>query len=445
MGRAARRRSWTAALTMAALAAASGAMGPRAAADPPAEPPPGQVEFPTQCAPPQEAGLPPADGPTTAELTVDTPAPRVGDTVTITYRVLRTPAVNPLPGELPAGTVTPTGTVRLAGAQTGEVTVTGAPGNGPVPPGAALGTHLMTGTFTVTAPGEITLAPGGYSLHTGHPTALDTPCTPAGPTPVSARLTATPLPTANLRYVALGAAHGKPGATVKVTAAGFTPGSAVTVTGRAAGQAPTADRARGTADESGRLTLELPVTDRATTAVVAYEGPAWTAAKGSGPAAYTVDAPAPPPPGTQKLTATVEPGTLSMTQAAEQTALGAVPYGEGGGAAGQLATVTVKDARGGPAGWSLVGKVTDFAGPGGTRIPGAALSWTPRCATAPGSPSSCAPGSPGTVGPDGAVLASTQDAELVGGTFTVDAGVTLQVPPYAPPGAYTAVLTLTLS
>ncbi|QES50236.1 hypothetical protein DEJ50_22820 [Streptomyces venezuelae] len=134
-----------------------------------------------------------------------------------------------------------------------------------------------------------------------------------------------------------------------------------------------------------------------------------------------------------------------MTQAAEQTALGAVPYGEGGGATGQLATVTVKDARGGPAGWSLVGKVTDFTGPAGTRIPGAALSWTPRCTTAPGSAGNCAPGSPGTVGPDGAVLASTPDAELVGGTFTVDAGVTLQVPPYAPPGAYTAVLTLTLS
>ncbi|MEV8535097.1 beta-xylosidase [Streptomyces sp. NPDC051211] len=429
---------------MAVLAAASGALSAPAAADPPARPAPGRVEFPTQCVPPQEAGLPPADGPTTAEITVDNPAPQVGDTVTVTYRVTRTPAVNPLAAELPADTLTPTGTVRLAGAQTGEVTVVGARRNSPVPPGTTLGAFLMTGTFTVTAPGETTLAPGGYSLHTGHLTELGTPCTPAGTAPVSGRLTATPLPTANLRYLALGTAHGTPGATVKVTAAGFTPGAPVTLAGRA-GASRTADRATATADAHGRLTAELPVTDPATTAVVGYEGPAWTAAKGSGPAAYTVIAPAPPPPGTQKVTATVEPGTLSMTQAGTETALGAVPYGEGGGAPGKLSTVTVKDARGGPAGWSLVGKVTDFAGPGGTRIPGASLSWTPTCTTTPGSPSTCAPGSAGPVGPDGAVLASTPDADLVGGTFTVDAGVTLQVPPYAPPGAYTALLTLTLS
>ncbi|MFE3286416.1 beta-xylosidase, partial [Streptomyces sp. NPDC059233] len=125
--------------------------------------------------------------------------------------------------------------------------------------------------------------------------------------------------------------------------------------------------------------------------------------------------------------------------------LGAVPYGDGGAAPGRIGTVTVTDARGGPAGWSLIGKVTDFTGPGGVRIPGASLSWTPVCVAAPGSASACAAGSAGVVGPEGAVLASTGDAALVGGTFTVDAAVTLQVPRYTPPGAYTAVLTLTLS
>ncbi|MFE3937000.1 WxL domain-containing protein, partial [Streptomyces goshikiensis] len=124
---------------------------------------------------------------------------------------------------------------------------------------------------------------------------------------------------------------------------------------------------------------------------------------------------------------------------------GAVPYGEGGAAPGRIGTVTVTDARGGPAGWSLTGKVTDFTGPGGVRIPGASLSWTPRCTAAQGSPSRCAAGSAGVVGPEGAVLASAPDAERAGGTFTVDATVTLRVPPYTPPGAYRAVLTLILS
>ncbi len=442
---------------MAVLAATTGgALGAPAAAG--GETPPGQVDFPTHCLPPQEAGLPPADGPTTARITVDNPAPQVGDTVTVTYQVLRTPAAAPpdpngAGGELPADTLTPTGRILLAGAQSGEVTVVGAKRNDPVPAGAPLPAVTMTGTFTVTAAGETTLAPGSYTLHTGHPLELDTTCTAdtASAAPVSARLSATPLPTANLRSVFLGTAHGGPGDRVKVTAAGFPPGAAVTVAGRA-GAAETADRVRATADELGTARVELPVTDRATTAVVAYEGAAWTAGRGSGPAAYTViaatappSATVPPSTGTQRVTATVEPGALGMTQTGEGITLGAVPYGDGGAAPGRIGTVTVTDARGGPAGWSLIGKVTDFTGPGGIRIPGASLSWTPRCVAAEGSRSVCTPGSAGVVGADGALLASTPDAPLVGGAFTIDATVTLEVPPYTPPGAYTAVLTLTLS
>ncbi|MBT2449106.1 beta-xylosidase [Streptomyces sp. ISL-43] len=461
---------------MAVLAAATGgALSSPAAAE--GEPPPGhvpgQVTFPTHCLPPQEAGLPPADGPTTARITVDDPAPRVGDTVTVTYQVTRTPAVNPLAVDLPADVLTPTGRIVLGGAQSGEVTVVGAKRNDPVKAGEALPAVTMTGTFTVTAPGEITLAPGGYTLHTGHLLDLDTTCAAAStpvpdpdpspnpspdpspssssnpspsppPSPVAQRITATPLPTANLRSVALAVAAGGPGTKVKVTGAGFVPGAAVTVAGRA-GAAETADRVSAKADELGVVLAELTVTDKATTAVVAYEGAAWSPTQGSGPAAYAVIDTAPTAPGTQKVTAVVEPGALGLTQEGATVTLGAVPYGDGGAAAGRIGTVTVKDARGGPAGWSLIGKVTDFRGAGGVRIPGASLSWTPSCAAAPGSPSACTPGSAGTVGPDGAVLASTGDAALTGGTFTIDATVALQVPPYTPPGAYTAVLTLTLS
>ncbi|MET9856169.1 beta-xylosidase [Streptomyces sp. NPDC006450] len=502
-----RHRGWSAAVGMAVLAAATGgALSAPAAAE--GETPAGQVEFPTHCLPPQEAGLPPADGPTTARITVDDPTPRVGDTVTVTYQVTRTPAVNPLSVGLPADVLTPTGRIVLGGVQTGEVTVVGAKRNDPVEAGGVLPAVTMTGTFTVTAPGEITLTPGGYTLHTGHLLELDTVCaaasgsvppdpdpdptpsaqpsgsasasaapspppsppspppSPASPPPspsssspaseppspspslagppVAQRINASPLPAANVRAVALGTAAGAPGAEVKVTGAGFAPGAEVTVAGRA-GTAETADRVTAKADELGVVLAELPVTDRATTAVVAYEGAAWTPERGSGPSAYTVIVAAPLPPGSQTVTAVVEPGELGMTQEGDAVTLAAVPYGDGGAAAGRIGTVTVKDTRGGPAGWSLIGKVTDFTGSGGVRIPGASLSWTPTCAAAPGSPSACTPGSAGTVGPDGAVLASTGDAPLVGGTFAVDATVTLQVPPYTPPGAYTAVLTLTLS
>lgn len=100
------------AVGMAVLAAtAGGALSAPAAAE--GETPSGQVEFPTHCLPPQEAGLPPADGPTTARITVDDPAPKVGDTVTVTYQVARTPAVNPLGAELPADVLTPTGRILL--------------------------------------------------------------------------------------------------------------------------------------------------------------------------------------------------------------------------------------------------------------------------------------------------------------------------------------------
>ncbi|MFF8269070.1 beta-xylosidase [Streptomyces sp. NPDC016562] len=438
-------RRW-AAVALAVLAAAGGsALGAPAAAEG-EPPPPGLIDFPTQCLPPREAGLPPADGPTTARISVDDPAPRVGDTVTVTYEVLRSPAVNPAGGPLPADTLTPTGRILLAGAQSGEVTVVGARRNDPVEPGAPLPAVVMTGTFTVTAPGEITLAPGAYTLHTGHLLDLDTPCIPAAPSgvPVGERLTAAELPTANLRSVFLAAAHGKPGAEVEVTTAGFPPGAAVTVAGRA-GAAETTDRVTAVADAHGTAVVGLPVTDRATTAVVAYEGAAWSARRGSGPAAYTVVVAAGPPPGTVTVTATVEPGALGMTQTGQGITLGAVPYGAGGAASGRIGTVTVTDGRGGPAGWSLTGRLTDFRGPGGIRVPGASLSWTPSCVAAAGSASRCTPGRAGVVGPEGAVLASTPDAPLVGGTFTVDATVTLQLPRYTPPGAYAAVLSLTLS
>ncbi|MEV1050999.1 beta-xylosidase [Streptomyces sp. NPDC049887] len=437
-----RRRRWAALLGVSALVATGGGfLAPSAAARVATAQ---AVDFPTHCVPPPISGIPPIDGTTSAEITVDNAAPKVGDTVTVTYTVTKPAAGNPVDLALPADIMTPTGKVTLGGAQPGSVTVAGPKKNPPVPGKAPFPAFSMTGTFTVTAPGSITLSPGDYNIHTSYIMELDTPCTVTNPpAPVSRTIVATEQPGANERSVQLGTASGKPGDQVTVTGAKFTPLADVTVAGRA-GAAETADKVTVKASAAGTFTARLTVADKATTGVVAYEGTAWSDDKGAGPAAYTVVDDTPVPANSQKLTTAVAAGTLSMTQAGDAVQLTSVDFGKGGAATGDLHAVTVKDFRGGPAGWSLTGKVTDFTGPGG-KIDAGRLSWTPACTTKAGSPSTCAAGSAGAVGTAGATLASTPDGALTGGEFTAGAKVTLDVPAFTAPGAYSGVLTLTLT
>ncbi|MEU9985196.1 beta-xylosidase [Streptomyces sp. NPDC048045] len=402
------------------------------------------VDFATHCIPPAVAGIPPIDGTTTASVSVDNTSPKVGDTVTVTYTVVTAAAGNPTDLALPADIMTPTGKVTLGGAQTGDVTVAGPKKNPPVPGKAAFPSFSMTGTFTVTKAGQIKLSPGDYNIHTSYILELDTPCTVTNPpAPASETLTATDGTPANTRAISLGSASGDPGASVTVSGSNFTPGATVTLAGRAGGN-QTADTATATANAQGSFSGSLVVNDKTTTGIVAYEGGTWSADKGAGPAAYVVNDNTPVPAGSQKLTTTVKAGTLSMSQAGDAVALSAVDFGKGGASTGSLNTVTVKDFRGGPAGWSLTGKVTDLTGPG-AKIDASKLSWTPACATKAGSPSTCKAGSPGAVGLSGATLASTPDSTLTGGEFTVDAGLSLDVPAFTPPGSYSGVLTLTLT
>ena len=433
-----RRRRWASLLGVTALAVATGgALACPAGAST-------NVDFATHCIPPAVAGIPPIDGTTTAAITVDNTAPKVGDTVTVTYTVVKPAASNPTAIALPADIMTPTGKVTLGGAQTGSVTVAGPKKNDPVPGNGAFPSFSMTGTFTVTTPGAITLSPGDYNIHTSYILELDTPCTVTNPpAPVSETVTATATTPVNTRAISLGSASGNAGDSVTVTGSNFTPGATVTLAGRS-GTAQTADTATVTASAGGAISGSLVVNDKTTTGVVAYEGSAWSADLGAGPAAYVVNDTTPVPPGSQKLTTTVKAGTLSMAQAGDAVGLSAVDFGKGGASTGALNTVTVQDFRGGPAGWSLTGKVTDFTGPG-AKIDAGALSWTPACVTKAGSPSTCAAGSAGTVGSSGATLASTPDGTLTGGQFTVDAGLSLNVPAFTPPGSYSGVLTLTLT
>ncbi|WP_416973350.1 beta-xylosidase [Streptomyces sp. 4F14] len=402
------------------------------------------VDYATHCVPPPIAGLPPIDGTTTAKISVDNTSPKVGDTVNVTYTVVTPAAGNPTDLALPADIMTPTGKVTLGGAQTGSITVAGPKKNDPVPGRAPFPSFSMTGSFTVTAPGAITLSPGDYNIHTSYILELDTPCTVTNPpAPVSETVTATSNPPANTRTISLGSASGAPGAAVAVSGSNFTAGATVTLAGRA-GANQTQDTATVTANSSGAISGSLTVNDLATTGVVAYEGSAWSDAKGAGPAAYVVLDDTPVPPGSQKVTATVKAGTLAMSQAGDSVALSAVDFGSGNASTGALQAVTVKDFRGGPAGWSLTGKVTDFTGPG-AKIAAGKLSWTPACTTKAGSPSTCQAGSAGVIGSGGATLASTPDGTGAGGEFTANAQLSLDVPAFTPPGSYAGVLTLTLT
>ncbi|WP_328481946.1 beta-xylosidase [Streptomyces sp. NBC_00377] len=436
--RGSRRRRWASLFGATALAVTVGGAlaAPAGAAV--------NVDFPTHCIPPAIAGLPPIDGTTTAKITVDKASPKVGDTVAVTYTVVSPAASNPTDLALPADIMTPTGKIVLGGAQSGAVTVTGPKKNDPVPGKGVFPSFSMTGTFTVTAPGAITLSPGDYNIHTSYILELDTPCTVTNPpAPVSETVVVADNPPANTRAISLGSASGSPGAAVVVTGSGFTGGATVTLAGRS-GSALTADTATVTADAQGGISGSLVVNDLTTTGVVAYEGSAWSPEKSAGPAAYVVIDDQPVPEGSQKVTTTVRAGTLSMSQAGDAVQLSAVDFGQGGASTGALQTVTVKDFRGGPAGWSLTGKVTDFNGPG-AKIDAGKLSWTPVCATKAGSPSTCQAGSTGTVGASGATLASTPDGTATGGEFTANAQLSLDVPSFTPPGTYAGVLTLTLT
>ncbi|MFC8512252.1 beta-xylosidase [Streptomyces sp. NPDC057257] len=439
MGTQNRRRRWASVLGATALAVtAGGALAcPAGAAT--------DVDFATHCIPPAVAGIPPIDGTTTANIAVSDTTPDVGDTVTVTYTVVKPAASNPTAIALPADIMTPTGKVTLGGAQTGDITVAGPKKNDPVPGNGAFPSFSMTGTFKVTTAGPITLSPGDYNIHTSYILELDTPCTVTNPpAPVSETLTATDTSTpVNNRAITLDKASGNPGDSVTVSGTGFTAGATVTLAGRSGGN-QTGDTATTTAGADGKISAPLVVNDKTTTGIVAYEGGAWTEALSSPVAAYTVIDNTPVPDGSQKITTTVNAGTLSMSQAGDSVALSAVNFGTGGASTGALKTVTVKDFRGGPAGWSLTGKVTDFTAPG-AKIDAEKLSWTPACATKAGSPSTCQAGSPGVVGKAGATLASTPNGTLTGGEFTADAGLSLDVPAFTPPGSYSGVLTLTLS
>jgi hypothetical protein len=131
-----------------------------------------EVSFATHCVPP--AGIPPVDGTTKVEVTAPATA-KVGDTVDIVWKFAQAASKNPDIIDLPANSVQPSGVLKAAGAQTGDIAMQGPRQNPAIPKGADMVLSDMKGTLKLTAPGEVTLTPDAYTVNA---MSTDTKCTP---------------------------------------------------------------------------------------------------------------------------------------------------------------------------------------------------------------------------------------------------------------------------
>jgi hypothetical protein len=454
----------------------------------------------------------------------------VGDEVTVNWKWLQYPRTPSNWVLVPKDEALPNGTVKVGGAQTGEVKVTGPKKNPLTEANKPLQVSDMQGTFKIAKAGRIEFAPAGYGMKilaettsgvpTGNPAvshaiqvgepvpadviALQSLVKPGDPVELTGnnwptgqgspklqlcqadgsacsgaaftgvggsvaeggKLTAqavlgqdvpagnylvkvtvgvtsakTPLQVTKAvvlpREIAVTPDRGPSGTVAKVSGKNFTPGAVVVVESLDANLAATGDKVEVTAGSDGAITAELTMVKPGTTQIRAAEK---TDPTKQALAAFALEGGG--GPGEQ-------PGTLSITQAANGVVLSDVPFSDRDQAmTGSLNPVTVTDARKGTLGWELTGSVSEFKSVEGGSLPASALSWTPRCSVAdPNSSSQVVTGSAGTV--NGGLLCSaagsTDPAHKTGGVFTADAGLSLAIPAYQTAGTYTGTLTLTVS
>jgi hypothetical protein len=154
-------------------------------------------------------------------------------------------------------------------------------------------------------------------------------------------------------------------------------------------------------------------------------------------------------------------GAIPLTTSAPQAGSFALTVGtadtvnlttSGSTAAGATTPIVVSDTRNYYPGWSVSGQDSSWTGSGsanGSTFSGDQLGWEPTSSTAPLTQgvtlgATVAPASPG-LGDTAAVLAAVPAGVGNGyGTTTLGAGLTLAIPPTAPPGPYTSALTITI-
>ncbi|WP_405595091.1 hypothetical protein [Streptomyces sp. NBC_01092] len=136
-----------------------------------------EVAYATECIPPAISGLPPVQGTTKVEITAPAEA-KVGDEVEVVWKFVQAASKNPNILDLEANTVQPTGTLKAAGAQTGDIAMQGPRENPPIPKNSDMKLSDMKGKLKLTAPGEVTLTPDAYNINVNKPISTDTKCTP---------------------------------------------------------------------------------------------------------------------------------------------------------------------------------------------------------------------------------------------------------------------------
>ncbi|WP_432145544.1 hypothetical protein [Streptomyces sp. bgisy084] len=136
-----------------------------------------EVSYKTECLPPPISGLPPIQG--TTKVAVSAPATaKVGEEIEVVWKTVEGASKNPDILDLGENTVQPTGTIKVAGAQTGDLAMQGPRENPPIPKGGAMKLSDMKGKLKLTKPGEVTLAPGFYNINVNQPISTDTKCSP---------------------------------------------------------------------------------------------------------------------------------------------------------------------------------------------------------------------------------------------------------------------------
>ncbi|MEU2109169.1 hypothetical protein [Streptomyces sp. NPDC019507] len=136
-----------------------------------------EVSYATECIPPAVSGLPPVQGTTRVQITAPAEA-EVGDEIEVVWKTVEAASKNPDVLDLQKDTVKPTGTLKVAGAQTADLAMEGPRQNPPIPKNSPMVLPDMKAKLKLTAPGEITLTPGAYNINVSRPISTDTKCTP---------------------------------------------------------------------------------------------------------------------------------------------------------------------------------------------------------------------------------------------------------------------------
>lgn len=136
-----------------------------------------ESSFKTECIPPSISGLPPVEGTTITDIAAPATA-KVGDEIDVVWKTTQAASKNPDVLDLDANTVQPTGTVKVGGAQTGDLKLTGARENPAIKKNSPMILSDMKGKLKLTKAGDVTLTPDAYNINVSKPISTDTKCTP---------------------------------------------------------------------------------------------------------------------------------------------------------------------------------------------------------------------------------------------------------------------------